>query len=87
MRSLYLKANSKFEAVRSRLNAHIRNMITDMQTYSIDLQAELEQISEQMKKSNHLAEAAGIDSIITALKERQIAEKDLYSYIMNTNQE
>lgn len=87
LRSLYLKANSEFEAVRSRLNAHIRNMITDMQTYSIDLQTELEQISEQMKKSNHLAEAAGIDSIITALKERQIAEKDLYSYIMNTNQE
>ena len=69
------------------MNAHIRNLATEMQTNAIDLQTKLEQISAQMKKDNQLAEAAGIDAVIIALKERQVAERDIYSYVMNANQE
>ena len=87
LRSMYLKANSEYETVRSMLNAHIRNLATEMQTNAIDLQTKLEQISAQMKKDNQLAEAAGIDAVIIALKERQVAERDIYSYVMNANQE
>ena len=87
LHSIYLKANGKFETERSRLSAYIRNMAAELQTDTIDIQTQLEQISVQMKADNQLAEAEGIDEVVIALKERQTIANDIFSYIMNANQE
>ena len=73
----YQAAYTEYEAAGSRLENHIRNLSLELQTETADLQAQLEEISRNLKQDDQLAEAAGIDAVITKLKNRQELETGL----------
>ena len=83
LKAKYLDEQSRFNEELSRLNRYIKNIVTTMQTETIDIQIQLTQISETIKADNLILESECIDSLITQLEERQKIEQDLMNYFGN----
>lgn len=83
LKTRYLEEEGIFNQELSKLNQYIKNIMTSMQTETIDIQMQLAQISEMIKADNRILESEYIDSLIMQLGERQKIEKELVNYFEN----
>lgn len=83
LKTKYLDEQSRFNEEMSRLNRYIKNMVTTMQTETIDIQMQLSHISETIKEDNRILESECIDSLIIQMEERHKIERDLVNYFGN----
>ena len=76
-------AESAVKAAHARLEAHLKNIASELMTEEQRMQQMLEQISMELQADGELAEAAQIDDLVTMLTEREDLNQSIVTYFDN----